>query len=149
MEGIIFIGLQASGKSTFYQHCFSKTHVRISLDMLRTRNRESILVNACMKAKQPLVIDNTNPSAEHRRGYIEMFREHGFGVKGYYFQSRVKECLERNRRREGKEKIPEVGVLGTYNKLEIPSYIEGFDDLFYVSAVGGEFVVSEWRNEIR
>ena len=40
MEAIVFIGLQASGKSSFYKERFFSTHVRISLDLLRTRNRE-------------------------------------------------------------------------------------------------------------
>jgi len=37
MEAVIFVGLQAAGKSTFYRERFFDTHVRINLDMLRTR----------------------------------------------------------------------------------------------------------------
>jgi hypothetical protein len=36
MHAILLIGLQASGKSTFFRERFSDTHVRINLDMLRT-----------------------------------------------------------------------------------------------------------------
>ena len=39
-ECIIFVGIQGSGKSTFYKENFFKTHVRINLDMLKSRNRE-------------------------------------------------------------------------------------------------------------
>lgn len=145
MEGIIFVGIQASGKSSFFQRFFYKTHVRISLDMLKTRHRESILVNACIEAKQPFVIDNTNPSLEERRKYIEKLKNSGLSIKGYYFQSNIKECLARNEMREGDEKIPEVGVKGTYNRLELPSFDEGFDELFYVSMRHNEFVVKEWE----
>jgi predicted kinase len=148
MEGIIFIGIQASGKSTFYQRFFYKTHVRISLDMLKTRNRESILLNACIEAKQPFVIDNTNPSIVERKKYIYKLRENGLKIKGYYFQSIIKDCLERNQLRKGKDNVPEVGIKGTYNKLELPSYDEGFDELFYVSMSHNEFSVKEWKNEI-
>ncbi|MEN3294973.1 MAG: hypothetical protein V7642_4226, partial [Burkholderiales bacterium] len=42
MEMLLFIGIQASGKSTFYKERFFDTHVRISMDLLRTRNRESV-----------------------------------------------------------------------------------------------------------
>ena len=42
MEAVIFVGLQASGKSTFYRERFSRTHVRINLDMLKTRHRETL-----------------------------------------------------------------------------------------------------------
>lgn len=148
MEGIIFIGIQASGKSTFYQRFFYKTHVRISLDMLKTRNRESIILNACIEAKQPFVIDNTNPSIEEREKYIIVLRENGVNIKGYYFQSNITDCLERNRLREGKDNIPNVGIKGTYNKLELPSYNEDFDELFYVSMKHSEFIVKEWKNEV-
>jgi predicted kinase len=41
MEAVVFIGIQASGKTTFYQQRFFATHVRISLDLLRTRERET------------------------------------------------------------------------------------------------------------
>ena len=40
MECVIFIGIQASGKTEFYKQNFFKTHVRISMDMLKTRHRE-------------------------------------------------------------------------------------------------------------
>lgn len=70
MEAVIFIGLQAAGKSSFYREKFIDTHIRINLDMLKTRHRETILLNACLEAKQPLVIDNTNPTIEERKRYI-------------------------------------------------------------------------------
>ena len=34
--------------------------------MLKTRHRESILIAACIEAKQPFVIDNTNPTPKER-----------------------------------------------------------------------------------
>lgn len=72
MEAIIFVGIQATGKSTFYRENFFKTHIRINLDMLKTRHRENIILEACIKAKQPFVIDNTNPSMNDRKKYIEI-----------------------------------------------------------------------------
>ncbi|MBN1315005.1 MAG: hypothetical protein JXA42_06040 [Anaerolineales bacterium] len=38
MQAVIFIGIQATGKSTFFKERFFNTHVRISLDLLKTRN---------------------------------------------------------------------------------------------------------------
>lgn len=43
MQLIIFIGVQASGKSTFYQQQFYSTHLRLNLDMLKIRHRENQL----------------------------------------------------------------------------------------------------------
>jgi hypothetical protein len=58
MEAIIFIGIQGLGKSSFYRERFFNTHIRINLDMLKTRRREQLLLQACLNAKQPFVVDN-------------------------------------------------------------------------------------------
>ncbi len=86
MEIILFMGIQASGKSTFYQEYFSNTHIRINLDMLKTRHREKILLNACLEAKQRFVVDNTNPTVADRKKYITLAKASGFKIIGYYFQ---------------------------------------------------------------
>ena len=78
MEAVIFIGLQASGKSSFYRDRFINTHIRLNLDMLKTRHREKLLFHACLEAKQPVVIDNTNPSKSDRLRYIPLGKEHQF-----------------------------------------------------------------------
>ena len=54
------MGIQGAGKSTFFKERFFDTHVRINLDMLKTRHREAILLDACIRAKQRFVVDNTN-----------------------------------------------------------------------------------------
>jgi predicted kinase len=97
VEAVIFTGLQATGKSTFYQDRFYKTHIRINLDMLKTRNKENILLEACIKAKQPFVVDNTNPTQEERKKYIDMAKAAKFKVVGFYFHSSVSEAISRNK----------------------------------------------------
>src|SRR5262245_18582186 len=149
MEAIIFIGIQATGKSTFFQQRFFATHVRINLDMLKTRHREWILLAACLEAKQPFVIDNTNLTRQARAGYIRQAKAAGFSVAGYYFKSEIQAALERNRQRSGKALIPEKGILGAYRKLELPRSDEGFDQLWYVEiGAGGQFLAKEWSDEV-
>jgi predicted kinase len=149
MEAVIFIGIQATGKSTFYRRSFFNTHIRINLDMLKTRNRQRILLAACLEARQPFVIDNTNLTREARAGYISQAKAAGFSVTGYYFKSALLAALERNRHRSGKSLIPEKGIFAAYRKLELPRFEEGFDQLFYVEiAEDGQFVVKEWSDEV-
>src|SRR5512138_3422830 len=144
MEMIIFIGIQAAGKSTFYRQNFFNTHVRINLDMLRTRHRERILVEACLAAKQSLVIDNTNVSREERARYIRLAKVANFRVVGYYFRSTIQEALSRNRQRSGQQVIPEKGIAGTHRRLQPPRLDEGFDKLYDVSIIDAHnFVVEE------
>lgn len=148
MQAVIFIGIQASGKSTFYQERFRDTHVRINLDMLKTRRREALLLRACLDMKQPFVVDNTNPAPEDRARYIPEAKAAGFRVIGYYFETTVEEALRRNARRSGKQRIPEKGVGGTHSRLTPPSWHEGFDMLYTVRITGAEgFEVTPWEKE--
>lgn len=133
MEAVIFIGIQAVGKSTFYKKHFFKTHLRLNLDMLRTRHREQVLLQACLDAKQRFVVDNTNPTREDRAKYIQLSTSANFKVVGYYFQSKVDDAQRRNAIRDEKERVPEKGILGTYASLQLPTVDEGFDELYYVA----------------
>lgn len=148
MEMILFIGMQATGKSEYYKRTFYKTHMRINLDMLRTRSRERIFLAACLSAKQPFVVDNTNPTRLDRERYIGPAKEAGFAVRGYYFRSSVREAIARNELREGKEKLPVKALLATHSKLEPPGFDEGFDALYhvYIDHANG-FVVEEYDND--
>ena len=56
--------------------------------------------------------------------------------------------MERNALRQGKERIPDVGLKGTYNKLQLPEYSEGFDRLYYVKMKDNEFILEEWKDEV-
>ena len=96
MEAVIFVGLQGAGKTTFYKERFFATHLRLSLDMLKTRHRERRLLQACIETRQPFVVDNTNPTRAERQVYIGAAKESGFRVVGYYFRSLVEDCMRRN-----------------------------------------------------
>ncbi len=148
MEAIVLCGIQATGKSTFCKERLFRSHLRLSLDMLRTRHREDVLLRACIDAKQPFVIDNTNPTRAERQRYITTAKSAGFRVIGYYFESRVSDAVARNSQRPTQEQIPEVGIKGTSARLELPAMSEGFDSLFYVRITGDGFEVQEWRDEV-
>ncbi len=148
MEAVIFCGIQATGKTTFYKDQFFKTHMRISLDQLNTRNKERRFIDTCIQTSQAFVVDNTNPSPEERATYITIAKVNRFKVIGYYFQSKLDDALARNRHRTGKENIPEIGIRGTYKRLVPPSFTEGFDELYYVTAENNTFTIKQWLDEI-
>ncbi|MCU0541244.1 MAG: ATP-binding protein [Oscillatoriaceae cyanobacterium Prado104] len=150
MELIIFIGLQASGKSSFFRADFAATHELVSKDCFRNNKnparRQTSLIETALKAGSSVVVDNTNPTIEDRVSLIELGRSYNAEIIGYYFESHLKSCWERNQQRQGKARVPDVGIYATMKKLTKPSYAEGFDKLFYVSIAGdGNFQVSEWQ----
>ncbi|HUP27690.1 MAG TPA: ATP-binding protein [Chloroflexia bacterium] len=145
MEAVIFTGIQASGKSSFYKAQFFDTHIRINLDMLKTRNREDILLNACLRMKQRFVVDNTNPTAADRIKYIQAARLARFEIVGYFFAADPQDAILRNGERLGKARVPSLAITITHRKLQPPTYEEGFNRLYSVRAVeGGGFDVQEW-----
>lgn len=149
MQAIIFIGIPGSGKSTFYKERFFKTHIRINLDMLKTRHREKILTAACIEAKQPFVSDNTNPTREGRAKIILPAKEARFTVIGYFFEMPMQLAIERNTARPIEEQVPIKGIGGIFKQLERPKFEEGFDQLFFVkSGLDNVFIVEAWADEI-
>lgn len=141
MEAVIFIGVQGAGKTSFYLRYFFKTHVRISLDLLRTRHREQTLLTACLTCGQRFVIDNTNPTRADRERYIEPARAAGFRAVAYYFETSLTDASHRNNQRFGRERIPPIGVNATFRKLQRPTIEEGFDTIHTVQLSHDQFLV--------
>jgi predicted kinase len=143
-EAVLLIGIPGSGKTTFYRERFFNTHVRLSLDLLKTRERESALLRACLSVWQSFVVDNTDVMVEERSPYIAAARAAGFRVTGYFFQANVRRSIALNKKREAGKAIPVYGVLRAYKRLVPPGRSEGFDALFLVDfGKDNEFVVTE------
>jgi predicted kinase len=134
---VILIGLQASGKTTFYEQYLKDSCEHISLDILHTRNKERQAVEGCITRGVSFAVDNTNPTIAERQKYIQAAHAAGYQVIGCYLKSGISECALRNRAREDKAKVPDVAIYSTSNKLQLPSVSEGFDRLYYVSVSPG------------
>ncbi|TMC15756.1 MAG: ATP-binding protein, partial [Chloroflexi bacterium] len=81
MELIIFIGLQASGKSTFFHSHFAATDEYVSKDVLRNNKRpnrrQMQLIESAFEAGHSVVVDNTNPTVEARKPLIDLGKIYG------------------------------------------------------------------------
>ena len=142
---VIIMGLQGSGKSTFYMQNLSDEFVRVNLDTLKTRHQENLLIEECLKSGKNYAIDNTNPTKADRERYIPIAKANGYKVVGYFMESKIKDCIERNALREGKACVPMVAIASTSRKLEIPSYDEGFDELYFVKNDGVNMTILPWK----
>ena len=152
MDLVIFVGLQASGKSTFFRERFAATHAHVSKDLFRNNKnpnrRQTQLIEAALEQGSSVVVDNTNPTVEDRLTLIELGNKFGARIIAYYFESEVRRCIGRNRRRLGKERVPDVAIFATAKKLVAPSYSEGFDELFRVRITDGSaFAVHPYGDE--
>jgi len=148
MDLLLFTGLQAAGKSTFYQTHFAASgdYVYVSKDRLRNsahpERRQRELIAAALAAGRSVVVDNTNPSDVERAPLIALGKAHGATVSGYFFEPAVGASLERNRQRVGKARVPDVAIFATRKRLTPPTYAEGFDHLYIVNiSEPGAFLV--------
>ena len=142
-QAIIFIGIQASGKSSFYEDllsCYGYAHV--NLDTLHTRRNEQKAVCNCYDKDLSFVIDNTNPEKNDRARYIPDAKSHGYEVIGFFFQSILKDCIARNEMRE--RQVPSHAISCTQNKLQMPEYSEGFDKIYFVRITDNGFEITDW-----
>ena len=143
MEAVILCGVQGAGKTTLYRDRFLETHVRIAMDLLRTRGREEAFMRVCLAERQPFVIDATNPTPAERRRYVEPARAAGFRVVGYLVEVGDAQALARNAARETRRRVPTAAVIGTGRRLLRPAPEEGFDELWHATAGQG----GGWRIE--
>jgi predicted kinase len=143
MEAVILCGGQGAGKTTLYRDRFVETHVRVAMDLLRTRAREEAFVRLCLQQRQRFVVDATNPIPADRRRYVEPAREAGFRVVGYLVEVSDAEAHARNAARTGTRRVPAAALVGTGRRLLRPTPEEGFDELWHATAAPG----GGWRIE--
>ncbi|QEH36327.1 hypothetical protein OJF2_48880 [Aquisphaera giovannonii] len=133
MEVVLFVGLQGSGKSTFYRERFAGTHVHVSKDNFRSNRRphrrQMALIEGALDEGRSVVVDNTNATVEDRAAIIAAARAHGASVIGIVFEAPLADCLERNGRRAGKQRVPDAAIFATRKRLRPPTMAEGFDQL--------------------
>lgn len=141
LELVVLVGLPGSGKSTFFRERYAATHVHISKDNFRHNRRparrQDELVRQTFEAGRSLVVDNTNVGLAERAELIALARARGARVMGYFFDAEARDCAARNAAREGRAKIPNVGIFAAAKRLVRPSYAEGFDALYVVRIVPG------------
>lgn len=138
-ELIIFVGLQASGKSTYYHTHLAATHVHVSKDLMKnTRDREArqaAMIEQALAEGRSVVVDNTNPTPAVRAPLVAIGRRHGARVLAFYFETTVKDAVARNRLREGKARVPDVALFVTAKKMVPPGFQEGFDEVRVIAPI--------------
>jgi predicted kinase len=128
MEAVILCGIQGSGKTTLYRDRFLETHVRVSMDLLRTRAREAAFLKTCLDTRMPFVVDNTNPTVADRARYVAPARAAGFKLIAYLVE--VDAAISHARR----QNLPPAALRDVARRLVRPTPEEGFDELLHATA---------------
>src|SRR4051794_35625967 len=136
LECVIFVGLPGSGKSTLYRERFAATHLHISKDLWpnapKREARQQRMLEEALAAQQSVVIDNTNPTIAERAKLIAIAQERSARVIAYFFDVSTRAAVARNANRSGRDKVPNVAIFTVAKRLEPPTLVEGFDQLWRV-----------------
>lgn len=133
----VLVGLQASGKSTFYRERLAGRCDLVSKDLFprgarRKQARQMRLVEEALAAGRSVAVDNTNPSPEDWRPLVAAGHAHGAVVLAYWFPPDLVGSLRRNAGRAGRDRVPGVGIRATFGRLRRPAAGDGFDAVYDV-----------------
>jgi predicted kinase len=167
VELVILVGIQASGKTTFYRRHLAEGYAHVSLDRWRgqgnVRSKEHRAIMEGLRAAaqaaagvRGVVVDNTNITAQARRRYFDYAAE--FAAAGgcpvrltaYFFDAALDGCLRRNQERPtdaprgSPYRVPPPAIVAFRRRLERPTHQEGFHRLCRVSIdPQGNFLIQE------
>lgn len=134
-ELIIFVGLPASGKSTFAKnHLIPNGYTWINRDTLKTPAKCKKAIKESFTEGKSAVLDNTSPTAKVRKEYISIAKKCGVPVRCFYFNTSDELASHlnfyRERMTEGKiRRIPRVAFNVYKKRFEAPSMDEGFTEI--------------------
>ena len=167
VELIVLVGIQASGKTTYYRQALQDRYIHVSLDNwrgkgnVRGKEYQAVLAGlgraaASGGATRGVVVDNTSVTADTRHRYFDMAGEFALSagqpvrVVAYYFDADLDSCLKRNRQRLADAPagtpyfVPPDVIAGYRQRLQPPAKAEGFDEVLRVRiAEDGQFLVDE------
>lgn len=132
LDVAVLVGLQASGKSAFYEQCLAARYALVSKDLFpraarNKQRRQTRLMAEALAAGQSVAIDNTNPSPREWDPLVALGHAYGAAVTAYWFPPDIRGSLRRNAAREGRGRVPDVGVRATFARLCRPVLSDGFD----------------------
>lgn len=133
-EMIIMVGCPGSGKSKFARKYY-KSYDYINQDTLKTRTKcLKEALNSIQESKS-VIIDNTNPTSDLRKDYIDLAKKYKYKIKCYIMNfdkdlGKHMNCYRFKRGRGIKHKlIPDIVYNVYFKRYEEPTLDEGIDEI--------------------
>ena len=123
---ILMVGVPASGKS-YLSKSFEGYKI-INQDKLKSKKKCLDKTNKYLKNSNNIIIDNTNPTKETRKEYLDLADKYGYNkyLINFNIPKDVAKYLNKYRTQtEGKKLIPDIVYNIYYKKFEEPSSEEG------------------------
>ncbi|MCQ2391550.1 MAG: AAA family ATPase [Kiritimatiellae bacterium] len=143
-EIVVFVGIPASGKTSFYKERFFPSHVYISLDQLRSRSAEDEMLEFCINRQKRCVIDDTNVTRLARARYLVRAKKANVRIVCYCFVTSKADAIRRNAVRTGRACVRNAAIGAMYKQLEYPTLEEGYDELYFVRLGENGFAVEKY-----
>jgi bifunctional polynucleotide phosphatase/kinase len=99
-EMILMVGFPGSGKSSFYRNILAPHgYVHVNRDTLKTIDKCAAAAEAALKAGKSVCVDNTNPSADDRKKFIDIARKCGVPARAFIMSAGFELSMHLNRLR--------------------------------------------------
>lgn len=136
-EVIIMVGCAGSGKSFFCEKFLvSKGYVRVNRDKLGCWQKCVKVMEESLSLKKRVVVDNTNPTKESRKRYIEVAKRLNIPCRCFLMKVDSSHAKHNNKFRELTDKshikISDIVINSYYKSLEEPTLEEGFEEIVKV-----------------
>ena len=132
---MLIVGRSASGKSTLQERYFTPHgYTTVSRDTLGTQEKCLKATASALKSGKSVVIDNTNPSKEVRKPYVDLAKGTKVPVRCIYLDmpadlSSHLNYFRQNQSKGTKRRVPAVGYRVFEKNFQLPEASEGFTEV--------------------
>lgn len=136
-EMIIMVGYPGSGKSYYVKNYIvgnNKNYVRINQDTLKTKQKCLKVAESEIRNNKSVVIDNTNPSKDDRKLFINLAKKYNISCRCIHFIT-SKNISNHNNHYRGGKIVPKIAYNIFTKRYCKPSINEGFVDILEMDFV--------------